>query len=245
MTKHSTDTRKICAALIDMDGTLYDSMPNHARAWKRLMDEKGITCTEDEFFMYEGMTGAAIIDMMLRRHLGRPATDDEKTGYYALKARYFVEQPAVNPMPGAQALVEALRSRGIDTVLVTGSGQNSLLARLEKDYPGAFPESKRVTSASVSHGKPHPEPFLRGLELAGVDAARVIAIDNAPLGTRSGRDAGVFTVGVVTGPISDGALALGGAHIVYDSMEECAKMLPELLDKIEEISSGTPGDILC
>lgn len=229
--------RKIKAALIDMDGTLYDSMPNHARAWVRMLAEHGINVPFEEIFLYEGMTGAATIDLLVRRTFGRPATDIEKKEWYADKSRYFAELPAVDPMPGARELVEALRSRGIATVLVTGSGQKSMLERLEREYAGAFPPHLRVTSASVTHGKPHPEPYLRGLELAGVAPEQALALENAPLGTRSARDAGVLTVGVVTGPMPEKSLADGGAHIVYKSMPDCAKMLPELLDKIEAISS--------
>ena len=40
------------AALIDMDGTLYDSMPNHTKAWYRLMTEAGVACTPEEFYLY-------------------------------------------------------------------------------------------------------------------------------------------------------------------------------------------------
>ena len=235
MTCKSTSYSKITAALIDMDGTLYNSMPNHARAWKTLMDEVGIPTREEEFFLCEGATGAATIDRMILRTWGRHATDDEKRELYARKAELFVQQPPVKIMPGAQELVQALHSRGITTVLVSGSGQNSLLNRLDVDFPGAFPIERRVTSASVAHGKPAPDPFLRGLELAGVAANQAIAIDNAPLGTTSAVAAGVLTVGVVTGPIPAQAIIDTGVHILYNSMNECAALLPRLIDKLNII----------
>ena len=47
------------AALIDMDGTLIDSMRNHTASWKRLADKLGIQADRDEFYLYEGMTGGA------------------------------------------------------------------------------------------------------------------------------------------------------------------------------------------
>ena len=229
-------SRKIKAALIDMDGTLYDSMPNHARAWKRLSDLINVRAKEEEFFLYEGRTGEDIINMLIRRELGRDATDIEKIGLYGLKAEYFTSQPPVKLMPGAKKMVADLRSRGIETILVTGSGQNSLLSRLEDDFPGAFPPEKRVTSASVTHGKPSPEPFLKGLEIANVAADEAIAIDNAPLGTRSARDAGVFTIGVVTGPIPSDELRNNGAHKVYGSMEACADDIINLINLLENTS---------
>ena len=217
------------AALIDMDGTLYDSMPGHARAWMKVMAQIGVDVSEEEFFLYEGCTGAAVIDMLIRRRFGRPATDTEKVELYRLKTAYFAQQPPVPVMPGARQLVDTLRGNGVSTVLVTGSGQGSLLARLEEDFPGAFPPDMRVTSADVSRGKPHPEPYLKGLELAGVTADRAIVIDNAPLGTRSGHAAGIFTVGVVTGPVPRAELLANGADIVFDSMEQCAASISDIL----------------
>ena len=63
------------AALIDMDGTLYDSMPSHARAWQQMMAELGVDLPRDDFFRYEGRTGASTIDIIFRKSLGRPATE--------------------------------------------------------------------------------------------------------------------------------------------------------------------------
>ena len=37
-----------------MDGVLYDSMPNHARAWMRVMTDSGIPAREEEFFLLRG-----------------------------------------------------------------------------------------------------------------------------------------------------------------------------------------------
>ena len=234
MTCNSDNYPRISAALIDMDGTLYNSMPNHARAWKLLMDEAGIPAREEEFYLYEGATGAATIDRLILRTWGRHATEAEKRDMYARKAELFVQQPPVQIMPGARELVEALHRRNILTVLVSGSGQNSLLSRLDVDFPGAFPVERRVTSASVAHGKPAPDPFLRGLELAGVSADQAIAIDNAPLGTTSAVAADILTVGVLTGPIPAAEVINTGVHILYHSMEECATILPRLLDRINK-----------
>ena len=222
---------KIKSALIDMDGILYDSMPNHARAWLKVMQHVGIEACLEEFFLHEGCTGAWMIDRKIRERYGRPATDAEKIELYALKKKYFMEQPSVPVMPGAQSMIRRLLRRGIITVLVTGSGQNSLLDRLDTDYPDAFPECRRVTSASVTHGKPHPEPYLRGLDLAGVSACEAIGIDNAPLGVKSSHAAGLFTLGVVTGPVPAGELLRHGADMIYNSMDECAKNISRLLDK--------------
>ncbi|MDE6135536.1 MAG: HAD-IA family hydrolase [Muribaculaceae bacterium] len=219
-------SRPVKAVLFDMDGVLYDSMPGHARAWKQMCDENGIDSDPDEFFGYEGMTGAATIDLLFRRQFGRGASEEDARRLYARKSELFKSWGAPEAMPGARAAVGAAVEAGADCVLVTGSGQGSLLERLDSDYDGAF--RLRVTAYDVRHGKPHPEPFLTGLAKAGADAWRAVAVDNAPLGVRSASAAGIFTIGVRTGPIPEGALLEAGADIELESMEECTKALVEL-----------------
>lgn len=217
------------AALVDMDGTLYDSMGNHADAWVRMCAEHGITVERDEMFLYEGMTGAQTIDLLMRRTSGRPATKEECESMYHRKTEIFRAMPPVPVMPGAQELTGIMKAVGMRRVLVTGSGQNSLLDRIEEDYPGVFLPGMRVTSRDVEHGKPHPEPYIRAMQLAGVSPSQAIAIENAPLGVKSAATAGAFTIGVVTGPMPRAELEKSGAAVVFDSMPECAEAFPLLL----------------
>ncbi|MCI8999320.1 MAG: HAD-IA family hydrolase [Muribaculaceae bacterium] len=217
------------AALIDMDGTLYDSMKNHTASWHRLMTVAGINCTREEFYLYEGRTGASTINQLIRREWGRDATDEEKERLYKQKTQYFNQLPPVQPMPGAREMVEVLKAVGLERVLVTGSGQNSLLNRISSDFPGLFTEGLRVTSRDVTHGKPHPEPFIRAMQLAHVTPSQSIVVENAPLGVEAGDRAGAFTIGVTTGPIPREEMIKAGAAIVFDSMPEFAAALPVLL----------------
>lgn len=217
------------AALIDMDGTLYDSMKNHTAAWHRLMTEAGIPCTRNEFYLYEGRTGASTINLLINRAWGRDATDEEKAEMYHRKTLYFNELPPVEPMPGAADMLNTLKVVGMKRVLVTGSGQSSLLSRLDTDFPGIFEPDMRVTSRDVKHGKPHPEPFIRAMQLARVTPSQSIVIENAPLGIEAGDRAGAFTIGVTTGPIPVEEMERAGAAVVFPSMEAFADALPALL----------------
>lgn len=217
------------AALVDMDGTLYDSMGNHADAWVRMCAEYGIDAERDEMFLYEGMTGAQTIDILIRRSFGRSATKEECETMYRRKTEIFRAMPRVAVMPGAQELTGIMKAVGMRRVLVTGSGQNSLLDRIEDDFPGVFVPQMRITSRNVEHGKPHPEPYIRAMQLAGVSPSQAIAVENAPLGVKSAATAGAFTIGVVTGPVPRAELEKSGAAIVFDSMPECADAFPQLL----------------
>lgn len=229
--KHYTQVQPL-AALIDMDGTLYDSMGNHANAWHRLATELGIEATREEFFMYEGRTGASTLNILFNRAYGRDASAQEIEELYARKALYFTQMPAVKPMPGAMQMLDFFKEIGMKRVLVTGSGQRSLIDRLERDFPGAFTPDMMVTSRDVKCGKPHPEPFIKAMEMARVRPSQAIAIENAPLGVKSANSAGAFTVAVTTGPIPREELIKAGAAIVFDSMPQCADMLPQLVLKM-------------
>lgn len=210
------------AILFDMDGTLYDSMGNHADAWLRMVTELGIAATREEFFLYEGRTGRSTLNVIFNRAYGHGIDPEEADRLYAIKTQYFKELPEPLPFKPMQQMVAALPGAGITPVLVTGSGQMSLIERLERDFPGAFPTSRCVTARNVTHGKPSPEPFLKGLEMAGVSADEAIAVDNAPLGVRSASDAGIFTVGLVTGPIPDEELRANGADVIFKSPQTFA-----------------------
>ena len=69
-------------------------------------------------------------------------TDEEKESLYRLKTEYFRELPPVKPMPGAADMLNTLKETGIQRVLVTGSGQRSLIDRITADFPGIFNEDK-------------------------------------------------------------------------------------------------------
>ena len=204
----------IKAVLFDMDGVLYDSMPNHAKAWSTAVTEFGLSMSPHEAYLHEGRTGHGTINILAQRHWGRNATTEEMERIYAAKSALFNTCPEPQPMPGAAQLLQSIRSLGLTIVLVTGSAQHSLLTRLAHDFPDIFSAERMVTAFDVKHGKPHPEPYLMGLEKAGVSASEAIVIENAPLGVEAAHAAGIYTIAVNTGPLSPKVLLDAGADIV-------------------------------
>lgn len=216
------------AALIDMDGVLYDSMPMHARAWLKMAQANGLSAELDEFFEYEGMTGAATLNVLFERCRGRKVTPEEVEVLYAQKSANFKAQGDAPMMRGASRMLQELKNHGLDCVLVTGSGQRSLIDRVEADYPGIFC-GRIITSADVTKGKPDPEPYLKGMKLVGAKADECLVIENAPLGVVAGAKSGAFTVGIATGPIPEEKLRNAGADVTFGSMTAFADALPILL----------------
>jgi len=206
------------AMLFDMDGVLFDSMPNHATSWLGSTSYYGLRMTEQEAYMYEGRTGASTISEVTYANLGRPATDDEIKRIYAKKTEIFNQCPVALPMDGARDVLSKARTSGLRIVLVTGSGQKTLLDRLERHFPGFFSPDNMVTAYDVKYGKPNPEPYLIALRKAGVQPNEAIVVENAPLGVRAGVAANVFTLAVNTGPLDDKVLLNEGADALMPSM---------------------------
>ena len=210
------------AVLFDMDGVLYDSMPNHVRAWAGASGEYGLHLTREDIYMNEGRTGSGTINLFARRQWGRDATDEEIHAIYEAKARRFNAMDEAPVMPGAPELLQTVRREGFQIILVTGSGQRSLLSRLNHAFPGMFHPDTMVTSFDVTRGKPSPEPYLKGLHKAGVRPWEALVVENAPLGVEAAVAAGIFTVAVNTGPLPDNVLTEAGADRIYPSLQAMA-----------------------
>ncbi len=211
------------AVLFDMDGVLYDSMRFHARAWREVTSRHHIIASDEDFYLHEGRTGASIINVLIQRTFSREATEAEKVRLYEEKAALFNQYNDGEAMPGAADVLHEVAKTGLQSLVVTGSGQKSLIDKLNHTYPGCFSSDKMVTAFDVKYGKPNPEPYLMGLQKAGVQAHEAIVIENAPLGVRAGVQAGIFTIAVNTGPLPDEVLLQEGANLLYPSMSALAE----------------------
>ena len=213
-------TFKPKAIFFDMDGVLFDSMKSHAIAWVEALKTMGLPFTEYEAYMNEGRTGSSTIDGVFGKVYGRNATDEEKQVIYRLKSKLFeaCEQP--ERMPFALELLKKVQTQKLEIFVVTGSGQPTLIDSLEAYFPGIFSKEKMVTAFDVKQGKPHPEPYLMALKKSGLKAWEVVVIENAPLGVESSSTAGLFSLGVNTGPLDTKVLTESGANLVFDGMND-------------------------
>lgn len=216
------------SVLFDMDGVLFDSMPYHTEAWHKTMKAHGLNLSREEAYMHEGRTGAGTINIVCQRQLGRDATQEEIESIYLEKSIEFNKHPQAERMPGAWELLQKIKAEGIIPTVVTGSGQASLLDRLEHNFPGMFRQELMVTAFDVKYGKPNPEPYLMALEKGGLKPNEAIVIENAPLGVEAGHKAGIFTIAVNTGPLNGEILLNAGADLLFPSMQSLCESWEKL-----------------
>ena len=90
------------AVLFDMDGVIYDSMPNHAVSWHKAMAEYGLDMPLTGAYQYEGMRGVETIKLLTGQQRGKMVSDEEAKVMYAEKSRIYAECPEASKMPGRE-----------------------------------------------------------------------------------------------------------------------------------------------
>lgn len=228
--EHGFEAMRPKAVLFDMDGVLYDSMPNHAIAWQESMAQLGLQMTADDAYATEGARGIDTIRIMVKLQQKRDIDDAEAQRMYDLKSRIFHQLPEAPVMPGIVELMRKIKDAGLQIGVVTGSGQRPLIQRILSDF-GAFVDEAHITTAyDVQRGKPAADPYLIGLKKAGrLSPNEAIVVENAPLGVRAGYAARIFTVAVNTGPLPDEILLEAGANLLFPSMQEFCDHWQELV----------------
>nr|WP_256415634.1 HAD family phosphatase [Frigoribacterium sp. CFBP 13712] len=179
------------AVLWDMDGTLVDTEPYWYECQVELVESFGGTWTRADG---DAMIGTGLWDSarVIQQH-GVDLPLDEiidrlTTGVLALVA------DDVPWRPGARELLAELRSEGVPTALVTMSIRRMADFMIEAiDFP-AF--DAVVAGDEVENSKPHPEAYLRGAALLGVDIADCVAIEDSPPGAASAVASGAVVLGV-------------------------------------------------
>lgn len=223
-------THKLKAVFFDQDGVLFNSMPDHAKAWELAMNENGLPFTAMQTYRNEGRTGPSVIHENYRLVHGTDAPEEVIERIYQSKCAHFNrltggQLPEL--VPGVRDVLNFLKARGVQCWVVTGSGQRSLLENLSNTFPGIF--TGVICAYDVTHGKPDPEPYLKAWERSGFKKEECAVVENAPLGVRAGKAAGLYTFAVNTGILPDSELAAEGADLVLPNMQALLQRLTAIL----------------
>ncbi len=181
------------AIIFDMDGVLVDSMPYHARAWQQAFAEAGISVTKREIFELEGSNHMQTVDIIFRRS-GRVPTEKDAEELSRRKIEIFNRIEKVMPFDSMKELIAEL-APVYRLAVVSGSNRKTVHGLMNKFFSGAF--QVIITGDDVKKSKPDPEPYLMAVERLGVPKEECIVIENAPLGIRSAKRAGLRCIAVV------------------------------------------------
>ena len=218
---------RLKAVFFDQDGVLYNSMPYHAESWAWAMTKHGLPYTAMECYRNEGRTSTGVIQEHHRQMYGTDATPELIEAIYKDKTEHFTEMTGGFPgiIPDVDKVLQYLRSQGVQCWVVTGSGQRDLINALNKTFDNAF--TGIISSFDVKKGKPDPEPYLKAWERSGFKKEECLVVENAPLGVRAAKAAGLFTCAVNTGILPDSDLEAEHADKVFPNMAALLKWLQD------------------
>lgn len=201
-------TQICCAALLfDMDGVLIDSTPAVARVWHRWAVERGLNPQE----------------VVAHAH-GRPSLTtvreylpnaDHQAENREVERREIADLEGVVPLPGALELLASLP--GDRWTIVTSCTRP--LAEVRLRAAGLPLPKNLITSNDITHGKPHPEPYLKGAAVLGFPPTECIVLEDVPAGVRAGKAAGARVIGFKT-TVQESVVREAGADWVVNNCSD-------------------------
>jgi mannitol-1-/sugar-/sorbitol-6-phosphatase len=195
-----------CAAILfDLDGVLVDSTRSVECQWRAWAREQGIN--GDQVANVSHGVRAIEVIRAVAPHL------DAEIEVRKLESREANDRNGVAVMPGAIDLVRSIPDGR--WCVVTSGTRHLATARLQ--LAGIPLPKVLITADDVTHGKPHPEPYLKGAQLLGVNPAECLVIEDAPAGIQSAQAGGMKAIALTsTYPAS----ALTEANLVVKSLTQ-------------------------
>jgi mannitol-1-/sugar-/sorbitol-6-phosphatase len=173
------------AVIFDLDGTLIDSTPAVVRAWATWTSEYGLPPLDLQ--RYHGAPSASTVRAVMPEPLHEAAIR-------RITELELADLHDIVVLPGAVAALTSLE--GARNAIATSCTVQLAEARIAAAH--MVPPSVLVTADDVTHGKPHPEPFLQAALRLGVPPERCLVVEDAAKGLEAARAAGCFTLAVVT-----------------------------------------------
>jgi mannitol-1-/sugar-/sorbitol-6-phosphatase len=174
------------AILFDMDGVLMDSTPSVERVWRVWAQAHGLD-PESVAAQAHGRRSIETIRAVA------PGLDAQKENVI-VEQREIDDKEGVTALPGAAELLVNLPDDRL--AIVTSATRPLAVARL--GYAGLSVPRHMITAEDVVHGKPSPEPFLKGAALLSVAPADCLVFEDTPAGIASARAAGMQAVALQT-----------------------------------------------
>jgi HAD superfamily hydrolase (TIGR01509 family) len=218
----------IKAIFFDFNGVIIDDEAIQMKAYQEVLREHGIDLTEELYFGALGMDDKTFV----RSIFGRA----EKQLYTAVleavvegktRAHRRMIEDELPVFPGVLTFLKAA-SRRFSLGLVSMASSVEVAFVFERANLGPL-FSVVVTASDVSACKPAPDCYLRALEklndkrqqerLLPLLPGECLAIEDAPPGIISAREAGMRTLGI-TNTVAEPALRSAGAEVVTRSLAD-------------------------
>jgi HAD superfamily hydrolase (TIGR01509 family) len=214
------------ALLLDLDGTLTDSVYQHALAWCKALELAGITLSVWRIHRRIGMSGGLLAES-LARETGRDLSELDTATIKAAHARLFKAQMGdVRLLPGASDLMRHLTKTKVPWAIATSGARASAAPLLTLvNAPQGTPI---ITRDDVEHAKPNPDLWLAAAARLGVAPESAIAVGDSVWDLLAARRARAIGVGLLSGGYGQEELERAGAYRVYEDPADLLLHIDEL-----------------
>jgi len=179
------------ALLFDIDGTLADTDPLHAKAWQLIVEANfSRTFTWGEYHDACIIQGLSPVDFLMQ--LGIDVSSKEMQAQKRDIFRRLIGSE-LSLAPGVKEFIEEIAEHKIPIAIVSGGSRASVDAFLETLWTGPEPKISVSREDTVQH-KPDPEPYNFALARLDRRPADCIAIEDTERGIQSARRAGLQSV---------------------------------------------------
>jgi HAD superfamily hydrolase (TIGR01509 family) len=214
------------AFLIDLDGTLVDSVYEHVLAWRDALDAMGMELSVWRIHRKIGMSGGLFANALMREtgHLLSPEEADRLRHLHEVAYRQRTGQ--VRPLPGARELLGYLSEREVPWAIATSGYFESAGPTMESlGVPDGVPI---VTRDQVERAKPDPDLFLAAAERLGVDITESVVVGDSVWDLLAAQRARALGVGLLSGGYGQDELQRAGAYRVYEDPADLLSHLDEV-----------------
>ncbi len=203
----------IKAVIFDVDGTLIDSVDQHAQAWQDAFADFGHAFDFAAIRSQIGKGGDQLMPVFLNPDEieAKGETLEEHRGK-VLRSRYLDQ---IKPFPQVRALLQRLRADGIKIALAS-SAKGDELAHYKKLADIEDLIDAETSSDDAERSKPHPDIFEAALKrLHEIGPAEIIVVGDTPYDAEAARKAGLRTIGMLCGGFPEAGLRDAGCIEVY------------------------------
>ncbi len=195
--------------IFDMDGTMIDSMPSHAKSWVAFAEHHGLVIEVEELLRQTtGRTGAECMEVLF----GHAIDTEESWKLIHHKEQIYRELFAPNfaEVAGFKAFCAKAINQGLKVGVGTAGDKHNIAFAFSHLQMETAPHAV-VGGDEGLPGKPEPAIFLEAARRIGVAPEHCIVFEDAPFGIEAARRAGMRAVAVCS---SHTAEQLQGPHVI-------------------------------
>ena len=218
--------KNVNTVIFDMDGVIVEGMPYHVKSWKEALSTIGMSASDLDIYLMEGMTGRETMEVFIKKS-NISISDETADKVIKLKREIFNEIFTVTLMKGIENFLLELKDRQYKLALVTGTRLEVVNKVLQMGLENIF--KVIVTGEMVNKGKPNPEPYMNAVDELNARKEDCIVIENAPAGITSAKGAGLTCFAVQTSLSEE---YLQDADKIFQDIDEVSEfLLPSIQSK--------------